>query len=935
MQAKERVYEALKESCSGNRKITAADLADKLNLSRQVVSHYLTRLMEDGLAVKTSTRPVYWFPVTSEDLEFFGEDVWGNTGTKPGQAAAPGGYSDAAAPPAMHGNPDAAAPPAMHGNPDAAVPPAMHDNSDAARPCSVFSSMVGYAGSQKQTVEMCMAAVNYPPDGLPMLLTGESGVGKSFIARLIHAYALSQGVIEANAPFVVLNCADYANNPELLSATLLGYKKGSFTGADKDRDGLLKEADGGYLFLDEVHRLSFENQEKLFLFMDSGQYRPLGDNMWKSSRVRFIFATTENPDEVLLETFRRRITLQVPIPSMMDRPLKERLQMLYLFYQKEARKVGRRIEVEGEVAQALMLTRLQGNIGKLENLIQVSCANAFYRQGGSDILHITMRELPEADCRSQLSQYYGLPSILVDGEGLPFDQAELPEEGTVREIKALWEDISGIPFERMEPSVDSVYLNFKRMVKKLKAREHAGYRGEPDWNLFVPICREILCSYGVGEVKIVLEELGFLHGLFRSSSPGEDLFRKLDAYFEQAMPKAYYVAGQICSRLYEMDQETGGALDFLFALSLHEYMVETMEFHGLIVAHGDSTASSIQKVANRTCRTFVFEAIDMPMETAVEDTIAKVRQYLERVNARKGMILLVDTGSLSQLYSSIKNDLAGDLLIINNVTTAIALDVGIKMLGRCSFLDIVKAARETYAFEIQYFEGISRGRNIIVSCMSGVGIAEKLQEAMCKVIDQSLIDIVTMDYQELRRLLDENPKEYFKQTLLILTTSALPEHVGVPWLNIYDILDGKGEDQLWGSFKGLITREEFEELKREYIRFFSIEGIVSRLRFLNPTVVINEVELVLMKYEQYYHLEMTGHVRLNLYMHIAFMIERLMTTDPVQEQTRGLSPQENRFYGISREVFKEMEQKYRIRMNSYELSLLFELFRRIIIEEKD
>lgn len=409
--------------------------------------------------------------------------------------------------------------------------------------------------------------------------------------------------------------------------------------------------------------------------------------------------------------------------------------------------------------------------------------------------------------------------------------------------------------------------------------------------------------------------------------------RKLDAYFEQAMPKAYYVAGRICRSLDEMDQEAGKVLNFLFALSLHEYMVETMEFHGLIVAHGDSTASSIQKVANRTCRTFVFEAIDMPMDTAVEDTITKVRQYLERVNARKGMILLVDTGSLSQLYSSIKNDLAGDLLIINNVTTAIALDVGIKMLGRCSFLDIVKAARETYAFEIQYFEGVSRGRNIIVSCMSGVGIAEKLQEAMCKVVDPSVIDIVTMDYQELRRLLDENQREYFKQTLLILTTSALPEHVRVPWLNIYDILDGKGEDLLWGSFKGLLTREKFEELKREYIRFFSIEGIVSRLRFLNPTVVINEVELVLMKYEQYYHLEMTGHIRLNLYMHIAFMIERLMTTDPAPEQVRELPPREKRFYGISREIFSDMEQKYRIRMNCYELSLLYELFRRIIIEE--
>ncbi len=143
MQAKERVYESLKESCSNNGKITAAELAQKLNLSRQVISHYLTRLMEDGLAVKTSTRPVYWFPVTSEDLEFFGEEtveMRGKTGLSRER-----------------------------------VEPA------AVSVSSVFSSMVGYAGSQRQTVEMCMAAVNIIlRTAFPMLLTGESGVGKKF-----------------------------------------------------------------------------------------------------------------------------------------------------------------------------------------------------------------------------------------------------------------------------------------------------------------------------------------------------------------------------------------------------------------------------------------------------------------------------------------------------------------------------------------------------------------------------------------------------------------------------------------------------------------------------------------------------------------------------------------------------------------------------------
>lgn len=86
MQAKERVYESLKESCSNNGKITAAELAQKLNLSRQVISHYLTRLMEDGLAVKTSTRPVYWFP---RDFGRFGI-FWRRTVEMRGNRAVPG-----------------------------------------------------------------------------------------------------------------------------------------------------------------------------------------------------------------------------------------------------------------------------------------------------------------------------------------------------------------------------------------------------------------------------------------------------------------------------------------------------------------------------------------------------------------------------------------------------------------------------------------------------------------------------------------------------------------------------------------------------------------------------------------------------------------------------------------------------------------------------
>ncbi|MGL9773571.1 MAG: sigma 54-interacting transcriptional regulator [Sodalis sp. (in: enterobacteria)] len=185
----------------------------------------------------------------------------------------------------------------------------------------VFQALIGATGSLKNAVELCLAAVNYPDGGLPILVTGASGAGKSYLAALLQRYAGKTGVIRRGARLVELNCADYANNPELLSSTLFGYVKGAFTGADKEKTGLLDEADGGFFFLDEVHRLSAENQEKLFLFMDKGYFYRLGDNCQPChARVHFLFVTTENSENVLLTTFRRRIPVMVKLLSSESRP---------------------------------------------------------------------------------------------------------------------------------------------------------------------------------------------------------------------------------------------------------------------------------------------------------------------------------------------------------------------------------------------------------------------------------------------------------------------------------------------------------------------------------------------------------------------------------------------------------------------------------------
>lgn len=90
------------------------------------------------------------------------------------------------------------------------------------------------------------------------------------MARQLWQYAIEQGILPPEAPFTVFNCAEYANNPELLTSKLFGHAKGAFTGADRAVSGLIETSNGGVLFIDEVHRLPPEGQEKLFHFMDNG-----------------------------------------------------------------------------------------------------------------------------------------------------------------------------------------------------------------------------------------------------------------------------------------------------------------------------------------------------------------------------------------------------------------------------------------------------------------------------------------------------------------------------------------------------------------------------------------------------------------------------------------------------------------------------------------
>lgn len=188
---------------------------------------------------------------------------------------------------------------------------------------------------------------------------------------------------------------------------------------------------------------------------------------------------------------------------------------------------------------------------------------------------------------------------------------------------------------------------------------------------------------------------------------------------------------------------------------LSDYVDEAIELKGLLLAHGDSTASSIQAVVNQLCNNYVFEALDMPVESNVSEIVELTRDFIKKQVNTDSLVLIVDMGSLNQIYTQIKNDLKGELLLLNNLTTSIALDIGLKMTMNAPFKQIAEDASDKYSINVQYFEGFSQSSNIIISCMSGLGISDKLKDVFCQHLSNESIEVFTKDYRELRELIDQ------------------------------------------------------------------------------------------------------------------------------------------------------------------------------------
>jgi len=259
------------------------------------------------------------------------------------------------------------------------------------------------------------------PTTSTVLITGESGTGKEFASNIIHR--LSK---RADEPFLAVNCGAIPEN--IVESELFGSRKGAFTGA-VDKKGLLEEADGGTVFLDEIAELSQAAQVKLLRFLQSREIRRVGENENRTLDVRIIAATNRNVmEEVKNGTFREDLyyrlnTFHIELPPLRERRsvITNLIKHFIIKLQNETGKTIRRISQPAQVA--LKSYDYPGNIRELENIIEHAMVMAENDE-------ITLEDLPEA-----LHPSYAIPEsrYLLSQTAKP--QSEDTEELSLAELE--------------------------------------------------------------------------------------------------------------------------------------------------------------------------------------------------------------------------------------------------------------------------------------------------------------------------------------------------------------------------------------------------------------------------------------------------------------------------------------------------------------------
>lgn len=324
-------------------------------------------------------------------------------------------------------------------------------------------------------------AIQVAPTDISVLVTGESGVGKESIPKIIHALSHRK-----HGKYIAVNCGAIPEGT--IDSELFGHEKGSFTGATNTREGYFEVADGGTIFLDEVGELPLTTQVRLLRVLENGEFIKVGSSQVQKTNVRIVAATNVNMFEAIEKgKFREDLYYRLSTVDIMLPPLRERKDDIHLLFRKFASDFAHKykmppIKLDDNAIDVLLKYKWSGNIRQLRNVAeQISVLE-------------TKREISSQTLLSYLPmENSNLPTVI----GTKKSESDFSNEREILykvlfDMKADLNDLKKLTLELMQNGSAKVQESNKNLIQRIYGQneENTTFDKEPQ-TAIVPILNDV------------------------------------------------------------------------------------------------------------------------------------------------------------------------------------------------------------------------------------------------------------------------------------------------------------------------------------------------------------------------------------------------------------------------------------------------------------
>lgn len=867
------------------QKISTTQIAEECLVSRSLASQYLNELVADGLAVKLGSRPVLY--VHKAALEQF-------LGTKIIEQSFPSFQS--------------------------LLTKYNKINQQD------FDHMLGSNGSLLHIIDQLKSAVLYPPYGLPVLIVGKHGTGKSLCARLMYEYGMREGILPKDAKYIEVDGSHYDDDSSTFVDDILGKN------LDLGASSLSHE---GFVVIKRFDHIDQASRELLL--------QKIRDTDTYLQKVHFVFMTSRDSSHLVVRENQHLIPMVVELPTLHVRPQDERIALALKFIESESVRIGQEISIQKGALRALINYPFDDNIDGLHTTITAACANAYlHSDKNNEELILRLYNLPsfligrikssndDSDIISRaiqqtLDPMRSLIKLLRVLTDIAEDERSAVQQGELRELIQ-------IVNERL-----SDYINFgmRDTLSMLHTYEL----------MFSPVVSNLNKQFGADLNKKSLRMLAF--AVYSQILGGQSLKLWLNQHVNAIKMLSQFLL-QDKSLMKALLDNIESSFVNMFGIGMNELtrLLVTLELNrvledqsaiknyvGLICCHGYTTATSMADVANRMLNAHVYDAIDMSYDQDITEIKEEIVDIFKRHGHSNKGLLLFDLGSFETLKEDLTGLINGDLLVADCVSTAMALELGSLLLDNSSSREMIETSQQIIP-TVKVVKKEKLKDTIIFCSESGMKAAEKIR----KLVESSLptrvdINFLVAEYIQLAEpsYLEQLNGEYSIKCIL---GTMDPSTLGIPFVGLEEILSNGSSEILDNVLLKYLGSAGIESFHSNLVRNVTLRSVFESISILNPEMLYRETDRAVGKLSELLNLTIPSKKKIAIYVHTCGLIERLVTKNFVDTYPSldDFVAKESDFIKNFNIAFSALSRQYQVSIPTSEIAYVYHMLQTEILE---